>query len=354
MSEFVRIANVETPDVAFSGDVPMVAVMRGDQIGSLHRGSAAIVDAGGRLEYWCGNPAEPAFLRSAAKPFQIMPAVLHGAVDRFGINERELAVMCASHNGEQFHIEAVMSVLDKIGLAENALRCGIHPPMHAPAAAARWRARLEPSPACNNCSGAHVGMLLACRHLDWPLDNYGDSNHPLQVEIRRILANFAGIEPDDIRTAGDNCNVPTFSLPLDRAALAFARLATGLGVPESLSAAALRVKNAMTRHPEMVAGTSRFDTELMQAASSDIVAKSGAEGFRGCGITSHGRGIALKITDGDGFAGTPALMRLLIQSGSLDARVRQALQAHEKPVVFDLQGRRVGVLRQIFSLQTAG
>src|SRR5947209_432965 len=138
----------------FAGDAPLVAVIRGSFVGSLHRGTAAVVGPGGDVCFAIGNIDQPVFLRSAAKPFQVMPAVLSGAIERFGLEERELAVMCASHSGEPRHQEAVLSVLAKIGLEESALHCGVHPPLHEPTAVQRNRLGLGSTPACNNCSGA--------------------------------------------------------------------------------------------------------------------------------------------------------------------------------------------------------
>jgi L-asparaginase II len=297
-----------------------------------------------------GDVEQPIFLRSAAKPFQVMPAILSGGVDRFGISDRELSVLCASHNGEPRHMEAVLAVLDKIGAGENALHCGIHPPMHQPTAEARIRAGIEPSPVCNNCSGAHAGMLVACRAMGWPLESYEQPDHPLQVMIFEIVASFAGMEVGQITYGTDNCRVPTFRLPLIRAAQAFACLASGDGVAPNLAQAARRVVRAMTAYPEMVGGENRFDTDLMRAAQGAIVAKGGADAFQGLGIVPRRLGLALKISDGNSPAVPSAVMRILTGLGVVPSEALSALRDYAETPVQSNQAGSVGRIVPIFSV----
>ncbi len=341
------------PEGSFQGDEPLVAVLRGNHLGSLHRGIVAVVGASGDTVLAIGNEDQRVFLRSAAKPFQVMPAVLSGAIDRYGITGRELAVMCASHNGEPRHVEAVISILEKIGLDQSSLRCGMHAPLNQEAAAERWREHLEPSSACNNCSGAHAGMLVACRAMGWPLEQYGNPNHPLQRQTRQILASFAGVNQTDIGIAVDNCAVPTFRLPLNRSAQAFARLATGEGVTDELAGTAGRVVMAMTGNPEMVGGQDRFDTDLMSAARGTIVAKGGAEGYQGAGLASAALGLAIKVTDGNSRAIPPVAMRVLEHVGAFDPPQADELWRYREPEVRDLMGNVIGSLKPAFEFEVA-
>jgi L-asparaginase II len=341
---------IELPEHAFAHDVPMVAVMRGQYVGSLHRGSFAIADPSGHVSLSVGDPDQSVFLRSAAKPFQAMPAILGGAIERFELTGEETGVLCASHSAEPRHTEAVLSALHKAGLDESYLRCGIHEPIHQATAIRRWRDGLDPTPVCNNCSGAHTGMLLACVAHGWSTEGYGLPDHPLQKMTLEILAAFADVLPESIERAVDNCAVPAFRVPLRRAGQAFARLATGNGVSPDLAAAAGTVVGAMTTHPEMVAGEHRFDTELMSAGGGEIVAKGGAEGFQGAGFRSLGLGLALKISDGGSAAVAPAVMPLLDHLGVPTPTQIESLAAWRSPQVFDLREELVGSLRPIFRI----
>lgn len=342
-------AHIEVPDNAFARDAPLVAVLRGSYVGSLHRGSIAVVDPSGGQKLAIGNPAERVFLRSTAKPFQVMPAILGGAIERYGITSEELAVLCASHGGEPRHTEAVLSVLTKIGLDESALRCGTHPPLNEEAARRRSHAGIEPTPLCNNCSGAHAGMLLACRVHHWPYGHYGAPGHPLQRMIREVVATFAGLDISEVGIAIDNCAVPTFRLPLTTAALAFARLATGEGLDPRLAEAAELIVESMTAHPEMVGGEDRFDTDLMRATAGAIVAKGGAEGFHGIGLPTQRLGTAMKISDGNARAIPPVAMRIVEHLAAIDRHALSELARYREPEVHNLQGELVGRLTPVFS-----
>jgi L-asparaginase II len=342
---------ISVPGDAFTHDVPLVAVMRGAMVGSLHRGTVAVADPAGHVLLALGDPSQPAFLRSSAKPFQLLPAVVTGAVDRYGVTDRELAVLAASHSAEPRHQEAVLSVLDKAGLSEEALRCGTHPPLHEATAKRQVREGRAPSPVCNNCSGAHAGMLIACRAGRWPIETYGQSDHPLQRLTRELLAQFAGVREGDIRFAVDNCAVPTFLLPIAHTATAFARFVTGCGVPSDLARAAARISAAMRGNPDMVGGEARFDTDLMTASAGTILAKGGAEGFQGIGLPDQGLGMALKISDGNARAGAPVTLSILRSLGAINEETRSRLASYAAPEVRNHQGELVGRLTTVFEIQ---
>ncbi len=207
-----------------SHDPTGVRVWRGDEIESRHEVHAALV-RGGRLVAAHGDPSARAYLRSAAKPIQLVPLVEDGGVERYGFTPREIAVMAASHNAESFHVDAVRSILEKAGLEESDLRCGPHPPTHAPSARALVEAGRDPTAIHNNCSGKHAGMLAACRAMGWPLGTYLEPDHPLQVRIRDTLAELAGIDAAAMGIGVDGCGVPCFALPVTAMATAFDALA---------------------------------------------------------------------------------------------------------------------------------
>ena len=65
-----------------SSYLPIVEITRGGKLESLHRGAVTVVDARGRLVASLGNPKEPIFTRSAAKPFQALAHVCSGRPTR--------------------------------------------------------------------------------------------------------------------------------------------------------------------------------------------------------------------------------------------------------------------------------
>ncbi|MCG2768933.1 MAG: asparaginase [Anaerolineae bacterium] len=334
----------------------LVEATRGELVESRHRGIIALVDAEGKLKSSVGDVEQYVFMRSSAKPLQLIPLIESGAADHFRFTDRELAVMMASHSGEPFHVEAVGSILAKIGLHEGALRCGIHWPMNKEAARKLRRSGQEPTAIHNNCSGKHAGMLALAVHGEHTLDNYTSPDHPVQIQIRAAIADFAGLTPEQIKIGKDGCGVPVFGLPLWRAAYAYARLVDPAAWPAGRREDCRRVVEAMQRHPEMVAGSGRFNTDLMHVGGSRLVAKGGAEGYYAVGVLPTdlhpGLGLALKIEDGDlqGRASGPVVLSCLQQIRVLQEDDMSRLGSHWSRSIYNHRGEVVGELQTTFVL----
>ena len=324
----------EVSGFVLPADAPLVAVTRGPLIESRHRGRIVFCDPSGEVLEATGDPDGYAYVRSSAKPFQALPLILSGAADAYGLTDEELAVACASHNAEEQHLEAVCSILDKAGLSERDLQSGAHPPMYVPAAEALVRGGEEPRNVHGNCSGKHAGMLAVCIHEGWETRTYREPEHPLQRWISDLVSQVCSVEPEALIVGGDGCGLPAFAMPLRGLATGFARIVTGQHLPDDLSAAALRIRDAMRAHPFMVAGTGRLDTELMEA--TQLVTKMGAEGMFAAGSPDRW-GMAIKISDGAGRAVRPAALSALLHRGV-------ALLESDPLVVRDLHGVEVGVM----------
>jgi L-asparaginase II len=332
--------------------VPLVQITRGDQLEVVYRGAIAVVNSRGELVASAGDPCLTTFLRSSAKPFQLLPLVESGAADRLGFSERELAVMTASHNGEAFHVEAVTGILHRLGLDLHALQCGTHAPSYPPAARALEEAGQPPNALHNNCSGKHSGMLAQCLDRRLPIASYLDPQHPIQLTIKHTLAELAGIEPDSIALATDGCSVPTFAIPLAAFALALARLADPARLSEPRRSALARIAGAMMSHPEMVGGTQRLDTDVMRACRGRVVVKGGAEGYYGMGLLPQGLGVAFKIEDGDAGRGRNAVaFEILRQFGLLDDEAQSALARYAVGPIKNHRGLVVGQGETCFQLK---
>ena len=312
---------------------------------SIHEVAACVLDRHGNLAYKLGDIDTPVYLRSAAKPFIAATAVKFGVVERFGLEQRELAVMTASHSGEPYHIEAVASILSKIGFPESALQCGGHAPHNAQAAAELERER-EPFTALhNNCSGKHAGILALCLVLGADLSTYLEPANPAQREILAFCAALAGEDAATLPLAVDGCGIPVFATPLRNAALAFSRFAT-LDTADPADGRALRiVRDAMTAYPWYVSGTGEFDSALMDAADGAIACKAGAEGVHGDAVVPSGHGLALKVVDGAKRAVAPAVLAILDALGLLPVETAVQLAAFKQPVLKNRAGRAVGAIR---------
>ncbi|MFN8481658.1 MAG: asparaginase [Anaerolineae bacterium] len=336
---------------------PAVHVVRNGVTESLHHAAVAVVQSDGTLIYSLGDPDSVTYLRSSAKPFQALPILECGAFDHFGFGPRELAVMCASHSGQSYHVECVQGILDRIGKGVGDLRCGVHAPTYEPAARALAETGQAPTAIHNNCSGKHAGMLALSVYLGVADRDYLDPNHPVQQLNKAALADLASVDPDDIPIAVDGCGVPTFALPLRQAAHAFARLLDPFDLEPARVRAIERVVDAMRAYPEMVAGDQRLDTWLMQTAPN-LVTKGGAEGFQGIGVLRDGQevlGIAVKIADGDlaGRAKAPVVMESLAQTESVSQDVIEQGRHWRYGVVRNRHHAAVADVRPIFTLLPA-
>ena len=289
-----------------------------------------------------GNPAHQSFVRSAIKMFQVLPFVEAGGVAHFNLTSEELALCTASHGGEPFHVAGARSILAKAHVPEPALACGPHLPLHEPTAHAMIAAGESPGRIHNNCSGKHAGMLACCVLQQWETNGYHRSTHPLQQRIRTTLERWMRVNPDEVDQGIDGCGLPTFALALDAVAEGCARFSAAAA--ESGSAPAMIV-NAMTAHPEFVAGSDRLDTDLMRTAGRRLFTKVGAEGFYCAGVPSMKLGFALKAEDGAKRAAECALLAVLRHFDAVTGAEFDALRKYANPDVINTRQENVGSIR---------
>ena len=338
---------------------PLVEVRRGAITESRHRGHIAAVRADGFVVSYAGAPETVTYLRSSAKPLQVIPFLLSGAADRFRFTDREIALACGSHSGEPIHTKLAAEMLAKIGVDASLLQCGVHEPFSIEAAQALREKGEAPTVLHNNCSGKHVAMLAFAKHIGAPLENYYSPQNPIQLEIGRTVSKFSGVPVEDLSVGVDGCGVPVFGLGIRAMALAFARLVSPpKEFEEPLRKACERVVQAMTRYPELVGGTTdRLDTEIMRAAPGAIVSKIGAEGVYTAGVLPceewpQGIGLALKIEDGDDHRARPTVtIESLRQLGVLRDQSLEHVARYAFFPVKNRPGEVVGEIRPSFSLR---
>ncbi|HEV3432000.1 MAG TPA: asparaginase [Paraburkholderia sp.] len=332
-------------------------VYRGGIVESTHRAHIAVVNAHGQLLHAFNDPHRLTLVRSAAKPAQALAVIETGALERFGFDDADLALMCGSNSSEARHIERTRSMLAKVGAEESAMRCGAHTPL-SDAVWRDWIKRgFEPTPVCSNCSGKHVGMLAAARAMGAPLDDYHAAGHPLQLRVKHTVAEVCDLPDDGVQWGIDGCNLPTPAFPLDRLARLYAKLAQAADVDaqDARSQALAHIYRAMTTHPEMVAGEQRFCTTLMRAFGGDVVGKVGADGSYGIGVrrgalknarrgADEAIGIAVKVEDGNVTALYAIVVAVLKELGIGTPEQLAALRAFDKPPIRNTMGVETGWL----------
>lgn len=291
----------------------LIELWRGGLPESIHRGHAVVWDAGGMVAAW-GDPQAVIFPRSSCKMIQALPLLESGAADAAGLGTEQLALSCASHSGARIHVDRVGAWLKGLGLGDDDLRCGAHMPSD-PAENRRLTCSDEaPCQIHNNCSGKHAGFLTWNRHHGGDPD-YHLPDHPLQRAIRAATEDVTG-EP----VAGmgiDGCSAPNFATSV--AGLARAMAGFACAGEDARGRAMRRLVQAMTLHPELVAGEGRACTDLMRAMKGRVAVKTGAEAVFIAIAPDRGLGIALKVADGATRASEAAITALLVHCGLLEA-----------------------------------
>jgi L-asparaginase II len=329
---------------AIDGLVPLVETTRAGLRECLHLGSAVLVDTQGQVLQELGDAQQAFFTRSTLKPFQALPLVQSGAAAGLGLDSAQLALLCASHNGEDMHVEQVNRLLASAGASVSDLRCGRHVPYRFTWFNQAMPAGFAHDERHHNCSGKHSGFLAYCLWHRLPLSGYTDPAHPLQQAVLAAVAQVAGLDAAQIRVGIDGCSAPNLALPLAALARCFARLAAP---PEDEPhAQALRtLGQAMTRHPELVSGSGRNDAAFMQAGRGDWVCKIGADGLQVLASRARGQALAVKVADGSTPALYAATVALLDQLGWLDAAQQAALAPWRGTPLVNASGQVVGERR---------
>ena len=302
---------------------PVIAhVVRGELVESVHHGLGVLTSASGEVEVAVGDVRAAMFPRSSNKPMQAVGMLRSGAE----LTGRHLALVCASHSGEQFHLDAVQENLQAAGLTTAYLQNTPSFPIDEQAKAAYVAAGNGASSLAQNCSGKHSGMLAACVAAGWDTQTYLSPEHPLQQAIRQAVEDLSGDTVEHI--AVDGCGAPVMSISLAGLARSFGRIAAAGEGPEKT------VGDAMREHPQYVGGTRREVTQLMRAVPGSI-AKDGAEAVLAMGLPD-GRGIAVKVTDGNERACYAVAVELLrtagIENEALDRLAQVRVMGHGRQV----------------------
>ena len=294
--------------------VPVAETTRSDVVESIHFGAVVALGADGVPTWSAGDSDVNVYPRSALKPLQAQAMVEAG----FVADPDELAVAAASHSGEPIHLEVVRRILAKAGLDEDTLGNTPALPLSPPVAADVLRAGGRASALLQNCSGKHAAMLSTSVANGWEVEGYLECEHPVQKVIDAYIDEAAG---GVSHTGIDGCGAPTAMITLRGLALAV----------RSLAISQSAVYAAMREFPQLVAGTGREDTVLMNAVPG-LIAKGGAEGIH---VAAHpdGRAVAVKVADGSERARMPVMLAALRSLGfDVDDVPAPAILGHGRPV----------------------
>lgn len=334
-------------------DPVLIEVTRGELVESRHGGIVAICDAAGRQVCAIGDVARPVFPRSAVKALQLLPLVASGLADKLGLGSPEIALACASHSGEPAHVATAQGMLARVGRDAGCLECGAHWPIDQEAMRAMARRGDTPHAGHNNCSGKHAGFVcLACAQGDDPA-GYIDADHRVQQQVRDALVRMTDAPHEPHNRGIDGCSIPTYAVPLEALARAFARFGSGEGMQGDDAQAARAIRKAVAEAPFMVAGTGRFDTRVMEKFGDRVFMKTGAEGVYCASLPERGLGIALKCADGGTRASEAIMARILATLLARDDAERGFLEGLAHAPLTNWNAITVGALRPTDTLDTA-
>jgi len=328
----------------------LIKETRDPMVENIHRGDIVVVNGEGEKIAYLGDFNKFAYMRSAAKPFQACAVVESGAVDYFGLTEKELAVICGSHYAEEFHVLAVLSILYKIGLDERYLQCGASYSISSKVTMEYVKKGVEKKNVFHSCSGKQAGMLAIAAKEGYDASTYLDINNPVQQKILDVIAYFTEMDREKIIIGIDGCGAPVHAMPLINMAKAYMKLANPSHVDEKHAALIRKIAMAMTRYPEMIAGTGAFDTELMKVTNGRLVAKVGSDGVYCVGVTKKDIGIAIKIEDGNIKVLPPVVLETLKQLELISNEELEELKRFYIINIKNSQGEKIGEIKPDFEL----
>lgn len=349
-------------------DRDFVLVDRNGIVENRHEIHAAVVDSTGKLLFGIGDPSRVTLIRSCAKPAQALAVVESGALEKYGFDEADLALSCASHSSELIHSDRAKSMLMKSHSEESDMRCGGHPALNVQVNTSWIKNDFTATPLYSNCSGKHAAFVAAAKAIGAGAEGYHKIEHPIQAGVAKVIDDISRTSPGDVKWAIDGCNMASPAMPLVNLAhfnAAFAKAADDVKSKRGASPrteAMARIFDAMTTYPQLVAGEGRFCTLIMEAYQGMLIGKIGAEAVYGIGIReseqtrrlgAHGAvGISVKIEDGNLDVLYAVLPEILQRLGlGTTEQLAKVDSFHRKPVV-NTAGVTTGGYSFSFQLKT--
>lgn len=326
--------------------VPLVERWRGTFLENVHFGHAVVVNGRGEIVQSWGDPQAVILPRSSCKMVQALPLIESGAADAHGLTTEQLALACASHQGAHIHTDRVNAWLKDLGLGDDDLRCGPQLPNDIPARNEIIKTDDSPCQVHNNCSGKHAGFLTLNRHLGGGAE-YIDPDHVVQKAVRQAFEDVTEMESPGFGI--DGCSAPNFATSVFGLARAMAMFANAVEGRSARDTAAVRLREAMMTHPDLVAGETRACTELMREMKGKVAVKTGADGVFTAILPEQGLGVAVKIQDGHGGASECAIVSILSSLGVIDPQSAAAKKRMNAPI---LNRRNIdcGIVRPVEAL----
>lgn len=322
-----------------------IEVLRGNAVECVHQVMVVVCDERAVPVGFWGNIDYITFPRSSIKMLQALPFVESGAIEKFGLDDRMLALACASHMGEKLHLEVLAQWMDKIKYNEADLRCGPAYPFHEPTQFDMIKKGVKPNSLIHNCSGKHLGIISTCLALGEDPKDYYKVPHPAQARLRKVLTELMKVPMERMPVGGDGCGIPTYGVPLQAIAAGVSSFFNKKEISTPRQQALQRIFQAWKNHPKLVSGTESFSAALAEKTQGRCLLKNGAQGtFVGI-MPEKGLSFALKVADGSELAAEVASGLVFKQFGAITESEFQDLKQYTMPAVKNSRGEPVGLVR---------
>ncbi|MGZ3774685.1 MAG: asparaginase [Pseudobdellovibrionaceae bacterium] len=322
----------------------IVEVLRGPVVESIHQVMAVVVNEVGFVKTFWGNPLFLTVPRSSIKMLQALPFIESGAADKFGLEDKHIALACSSHRGEKDHLAALSEWTEKVGIKETDFVCAPHMPYDENSAAEFIRKGQKPTVLCNNCSGKHAAIITTCKHLGEDPAGYEKYEHNAQKRLRKVLTETMKVDHSKVSYGIDGCGILTYAVPLQSMAIGMSTFINPQQTPER-KAAIERILRAVSSYPFYVSGSDSFNTAVIEKSQGRAIIKSGAEGVV-CGFLPEKKlAFAIKASDGATRAAQFITSALLLQLGGLTETEFKALNKFTQPTITNWKGDVVGQMR---------
>ncbi|MFS0673543.1 asparaginase [Ornithinibacillus sp. 179-J 7C1 HS] len=329
--------------------VTLVEETRAGIVEDVHIGMICGVNENIEIIYHAGDTEHVTYYRSVSKPIQALPVFLTDCIAKYDLTNEEAALFTASHRGEDYHIAALESMLKKLPVEEEELFCPLAYPLNEKPREKMLRENKAKRRLYHNCSGKHMGFIMACREIGYPVEGYWEVEHPLQQQILTHLAELAELPVSEIHIGMDGCGVPVFAIPLKNMALTYLKLACPDQIQNrDLQEAVIKMTSVMNEHSRMVASEEFICTTLLN--DTNIVAKGGAQGVYCFGLKKERIGFALKVLNGSEDVWPIVIAGILEQIGYENNQMIANLRALKPSIVKNDAGVEVGQVLEKFVL----
>lgn len=259
-----------------------------------HRGHLAVVK-GDRLLFSAGDSEHLTLLGDCGAPFAAAAFCKAGLDGRSRASSEELALLASRHDDESETIERLRSLLRRLELSEDHLRCGSRAaPLRHPA------------------SGRHVALLALARKLGGSSPRYLAPDSPARRSYVDGLLAAARLLRSEVTCVDEGCGFPTLAMPLRRVAGLWSVLADP-GAP--LAADMVRCLGQVTRdmrsHGDAVGGPSALAGGLMSQTDEAFTAMTTPGGLFCIAAHRTGWGAALLLESGREDVAAHVVLELL-------------------------------------------